>query len=227
MWNQWNKRSIRQSPSLLHSRRKLSPIRAVERDDFIDTADLVLNKEIGIIHKLMKLKVEKEQELASLRVSISEEKRRVEKVQEVQPKIFKQIEREKERGEEIKDHINTINYFTEKEKQKREDLEQNYYNKIIEKLRGIKEQVAINIGVERNEIIIVKEKIDSLKSIVFWREEELEQWCIDACELTHDLKRDIKSVENIEKRRQKDVEDMKEGLDKVLKKQCHVYVHRK
>lgn len=44
------------SPSLLHSRRKLSPVKETERDDYIDTADIILNQEINVINKLIERK---------------------------------------------------------------------------------------------------------------------------------------------------------------------------
>ena len=44
------------SPSLLHSRAKLSPVREIERDDYIDTADILLNQEIDVINKLIQKK---------------------------------------------------------------------------------------------------------------------------------------------------------------------------
>lgn len=44
------------SPSLLHSRRKLSPVKEIERDDYIDTADIILNHEIEVINKLIEKK---------------------------------------------------------------------------------------------------------------------------------------------------------------------------
>ena len=44
------------SPSLLLSRRRLSPVREIERDDYIDTADIILNQEISVINKLIEKK---------------------------------------------------------------------------------------------------------------------------------------------------------------------------
>lgn len=60
-------------------------------------------------------------------------------------------------------------HFIEKERAKREDLEHNYYIPMLEKLQNIKEQVALSIGVERNEISSIQTQIDAIKEIVFER----------------------------------------------------------
>lgn len=73
-------KKIKTSPSLLQSRRKLSPTREVARDDFIDTADLVLNKEIKMINSLMQLKLKKEREILQIKVEIDDEKLKTERI---------------------------------------------------------------------------------------------------------------------------------------------------
>ena len=45
--------------------------------------------------------------------------------------------------------------------------------------------------------------------------------------MIYDLTKEIKSVEETEKRRQKDVIDMQNGLQKVLKPQCHAYMPKR
>lgn len=89
-------RILKKSPSLLMSRRKLSPAKEVQRDDFIDTADMILGKEIEIIHKLTKIKEQRMKEIEEIKLITQEELRRVNRAKELQPKIIKKIQEEQE-----------------------------------------------------------------------------------------------------------------------------------
>ena len=79
------------------SRRNLSPVKEVQRDDFIDTADVVLNKEIAVINQLVNKKMQLEQDINTLKCQTQEVEINIAKTAEVQPKLLKKIKSEKQR----------------------------------------------------------------------------------------------------------------------------------
>ena len=79
------------------SRRNLSPVKEVQRDDFIDTADVVLNKEIAVINQLVNKKMQLEQDINTLKCQTQEVEINIAKTAEVQPKLLKKIKAEKQR----------------------------------------------------------------------------------------------------------------------------------
>lgn len=90
------KKVFKKCPSLLNSRRKLSPVRETERDDFIDTADLILNKEIEVIKSLTKLKEKKMREIEEIVSTMQEERIKLRRAEEIRPKIHRRIQKENE-----------------------------------------------------------------------------------------------------------------------------------
>ena len=96
-----NRKKLRQSPSLLMSRRNLSPVKEVQRDDFIDTADVVLNKEIALINQLVNRKIELEQDITNLKCQKEEAEINISKTAEVQPKFRKQIFAQKQKTQYV------------------------------------------------------------------------------------------------------------------------------
>jgi hypothetical protein len=85
---------LRKVPSLLITRRNLSPSKEIARDNYIDTADVILTQEIEIINMLRQTKDKKYYEVEDIRLENMVEKRRIEKLRDLQPKIIKNIGKE-------------------------------------------------------------------------------------------------------------------------------------
>jgi transcription elongation factor GreA-like protein len=62
----------------------------------IDTADVILNQEIEMINKLNKIKEQKYNEIEKYKIETKIERRRTERIKELQPKIIKKIVKEQE-----------------------------------------------------------------------------------------------------------------------------------
>jgi len=90
-----HRKILSKSPSLLISRQKLSPTREIERDDFIDTADVMLNQLIRKLSKLKNIKDRKKEEIEDIHIKINEEKIKGRRASEKIPKVIKKIEKEK------------------------------------------------------------------------------------------------------------------------------------
>ena len=136
------KKIYKKCPSLLNSRRKLSPVRETERDDFIDTADLILNKEIEVIKKLTKLKEKKVHEIEAIASKTQEERIKLRRAEELRPKIHKKIQREKAASRyavnitfsETQSYIDDIIFLIQKEQMAKTEFEQEYITPMLGRL---------------------------------------------------------------------------------------------
>ena len=70
---------------------------------------------------------------------------------------------------QIENEVQTVRYFVHREKEKQKDIKDKYFTKILEKLRSIKQDVSLSIAFEHNEINMLKDRIGTLKNIVFER----------------------------------------------------------
>ena len=121
------------SSSLLITRRKLSPCKEVQRDDFIDTADLVLTKEISLIAKLNKVKEDKMGEIEHVKMEIENEQKRITKIQALQPKIIKKIQQEHDVGVDYTQQIDDLEYLIDQERNNKIKYEHEYYRPLMGK----------------------------------------------------------------------------------------------
>ena len=121
------------SSSLLITRRKLSPCKEVQRDDFIDTADLVLTKEISLIAKLNKVKEDKMGEIEQVKMEIENEQKRITKIQALQPKIIKKIQQEHDVGVDYTQQIDDLEYLIDQERNNKIKYEHEYYRPLMGK----------------------------------------------------------------------------------------------
>ena len=108
----------------------------MQRDDFIDTADMVLTKEIQVINALTKQKEKKFTEIENIRVEIENEQRRIEKLKSLQPKLIRKIQEEHEVGVDYTQQIDDITYLTQQDRNKHQEYDQKYYTPLIGKFKG-------------------------------------------------------------------------------------------
>jgi tyrosyl-tRNA synthetase len=114
-------------------------VRETERDDFIDTADLILNKEIEIIKKLTKLKERKIQEIEEIVTKTQEERIKLRRAEELRPKIHRKIQKENEISRyeslfifsETKSYIDDIIFLIQKEQMAKTEFEQEYITPML------------------------------------------------------------------------------------------------